>query len=300
MTRFLDSGLDTALILEDDVDWDIRLRSVQVPRAASAARIMMPPKRPLGSFPRLEQHQLQYWGDHGTWDLLYLGHCGDYFHPISYHGLAPGEPYTLNDVAHLVYDDPTLPPLSQLHPFTQELFAALAMPEHTRAFHQSKLPLCSFGYAITRPAAELLQSNLAPLKLDPEGPRAFDVALLRSCIKGSRDMTGAQGRHTNMPPDPHRGLRCWTLNPELFHHMPGESEIVHIGKILGEKTGQGLAPVDLAGQEQTAQRNETANIDCGFWSGLFAFDEGDERRLKLLREEVGQKGRCLKDGRDTP
>ncbi len=29
--RFLESGLETALILEDDVDWDIRLRSVQIP-----------------------------------------------------------------------------------------------------------------------------------------------------------------------------------------------------------------------------------------------------------------------------
>src|SRR5437016_1702706 len=38
MFRFLDSGYETALILEDDVDWDIRLRSTQIPLAAKAIR----------------------------------------------------------------------------------------------------------------------------------------------------------------------------------------------------------------------------------------------------------------------
>lgn len=298
--RFLNSDLDTALILEDDVDWDIRLRSVQVPRAASAVRTMMPPRRPLNFIPRLEQDPPSYWGDHSTWDLLYLGHCGDYFHTVSYQGLASGKLYTLNGVEHIVYNDPTLPPRSQLHPFTQELFSALAMPEHTRAFHRSKFPLCSFGYAISRPAAKLLQSNLTPLKLKPEGPRAFDVALLHACAKGSQETTRiSAARLANTPSDPHRGLRCWTLNSELFHHMPGESEIANVGKTMGEESGQGLPPVDWAGQAQAVLRNETTNIECGFWSGGFAFDEGDEERLRVLREEVGRKGRCLKDGRDT-
>lgn len=35
---FLSSGLETALILEDDMDWDQRLRSVQTRRAASSFR----------------------------------------------------------------------------------------------------------------------------------------------------------------------------------------------------------------------------------------------------------------------
>jgi hypothetical protein len=81
--------------------------------------------------------------------------------------------------------------------------------------------------------------------------------------------------------------------------MPGESEIANVGKTMGEESGQGLPPVDWAGQAQAVLRNETTNIECGFWSGGFAFDEGDEERLRVLREEVGRKGRCLKDGRDT-
>ncbi|KAF1966326.1 hypothetical protein BU23DRAFT_560338 [Bimuria novae-zelandiae CBS 107.79] len=291
---FLESGLETALILEDDVDWDIRLRSIQIPLAASATRTLMPLKRLRNFFTRQDRNLVQYWGDHGAWDLLYLGHCGDYFNRVTYEGLDfNGRSFTLKDVEHFVYNDPTLPAPSELHPFTQDLFGALGMPEHARALHRSKFPLCSFGYAVTRPAAQRLLNHLAPPKLKPEGPRAFDVALLHACLKEP----SATSSTSSSQPD--RGLRCWTLNSELFHHMPGESEIAKVGKTMGEEAGQGLSPIDWAGQTQAVFRNETTNIACGFWSGAFAFDDGDDQRLDFLREEVGRKGRCLKHGQDA-
>ncbi|KAJ4351347.1 uncharacterized protein N0V89_006687 [Didymosphaeria variabile] len=297
---FLDSGLETALILEDDLDWDIRLRSIQVPLAASAVRTLMPPKRSLNPLAKHHQNRTQYWGDHGAWDLLYLGHCGDYLNRVTYEGLVfDSKPFSLKDVAHLTYNDPTMPARFQLHPFTQDLFSALNIPEHGRTLHRSKFPLCSFGYAVTRPAAELLLGNLAPPKLQPKGPRAFDVALLHACSKGARETNPIPTRWANPPLHPNRGLRCWTLNSELFHHLPGESEIAKIGKNLGEDIGQGLSPVDWAGQAQTIWRNETTNIGCGFWSGAFTFENDDAKRLEFLREEVGRKGKCLKEGRDT-
>tara|TARA_R110002003_G_scaffold235_9_gene17033 strand:+ start:22759 stop:23136 length:378 start_codon:yes stop_codon:yes gene_type:complete len=91
------------------------------------------------------------------------------------------------------------------------------------------------------------------------------------------------------------GLRCWTLNSELFHHMPGHSLIDEIGHKSGE--GPGIPPVDLAGQAQVIYRNETSNIDCGFWSGAFAFDENDTIQLRYLQEVVGRQGVCLKEER---
>lgn len=300
MNRFLDSGAETALILEDDVDWDIRLRTLQVPLAASAVRTMMPPRQLPNFLTKHHTTQTQYWGDHITWDLLYLGHCGDYFNEVTYDGLAlDSTPYTLNDVAHIIYDDPTVPIRSQLHPFTRSLFDAIGMPENSRAFHRSKFPLCSFGYAITRPAARLLLGSLAPRKLQPGGPRAFDVALLHACLKGSRETHQDPARWASPLSHHDRGLRCWTLNSELFHHMLGESEIATVGKSMGEESGQGWSPVDWVGRNQTMLRNETSNISCGFWSGAFAFDDADEEHLKFLRHEIGTKGRCLKDGRDA-
>lgn len=231
---------------------------------------------------------------------MYLGHCGDYFDEVTYEGLvSDSKPFTLHDVAHLTYHDPTMPARFELHPFTQDLLGILNIPGHGRTLHRSKFPLCSFGYAVTRPAAELLLGVLAPPKLQPEGPRAFDVALLHACIKGAHETNLSPPRWAKTIPQPNRGLRCWTLNSELFHHLPGESEIAKIGKNMGEDIGQGLSPVDWAGQPQTIWRNETTNIGCGFWSGAFTFEEDDVKRLEFLREEVGRKGRCLKDGRDT-
>jgi hypothetical protein len=64
-----------------------------------------------------------------------------------------------------------------------------------------------------------------------------------------------------------------------------------------EGAAVGIPPVDLAGQAQVVARNETMNIDCGFWSGAFAFDDGDTERLHYLQEHVGRRGECLKQRR---
>jgi hypothetical protein len=299
--RFLNSGHETALILEDDVDWDIRLRSVQIPLAASAVRQLLPTQRPFRPFAHFGSNHTQYWGDHGAWDLLYLGHCGDYFEEVTEEGPRLDKHYNLTTMPHIQYNDPTLPPPSDLHPFTQTLFNKLGMPAHSRVFHRSKFPLCSFGYAVTRAAAQRLLDDLAPPKLTKDGPRAFDVALLNSCRKGSETPSPTPPQANSTPhstPDlGHKsispGLRCWTLNSELFHHMPGHSLVDEIGAKMGE--GPGIPPVDLAGQAQVAQRNETTNIDCGFWSGAFAFEDGDSRQLRYFQERVGRQGECLKD-----
>jgi hypothetical protein len=62
----------------------------------------------------------------------------------------------------------------------------------------------------------------------------------------------------------------------------------------------GIPPVDRVGADQVILRGETSNIGCGFWSGAFRFDDGDNQRLSYLQEEVGRKGRCLKEDREKP
>jgi hypothetical protein len=83
----------------------------------------------------------------------------------------------------MVYKDLTLPDRADLHPFTKPLFDAIDLPMHPRAFHRLGFPLCSFGYAVTRPAAQHLLEELAPAKLRKDGPRAFDVALLHDPLE---------------------------------------------------------------------------------------------------------------------
>ncbi|KAI4770619.1 hypothetical protein E4T44_13956, partial [Aureobasidium sp. EXF-8845] len=81
---FLDSGLETMLVMEDDVDWDIHLRTSQVPKVAAAMRTLLieqqsdQPSSPSTRQKIITPDQAQgYWGNPQDWDILYLGHCGD-------------------------------------------------------------------------------------------------------------------------------------------------------------------------------------------------------------------------------
>lgn len=264
LPRFLDSGAETALFLEDDVDWDIRLRTTQAPLVSSAVRQL------LGS-PQLGRDARQYpYGDPKSWDLLYIGHCGDYWHGMDVE-FTDGhvKPKDLAKTPHVAFADSTMLHSDSLHPFTASLLKNLGVDEYTRLVHRSVFPLCTFGYSLSRAGARRLL-EMGSTEPPGKGHKAYDVLVLLGC----RDY----------------GMRCWTVNPELFHHTPGPSIIDT------EQGNKDLPPVDLAAMDQIEERHETPNIDCGFWGGAFSFDE-DTARLDWLREEVGRKGRCLKSGR---
>ena len=265
LRAFIESGIETALIFEDDIDWDVRLRTLQIPLAQKAASLF-------------SQASPQYpWGRLEDWDLLYLGHCGDYFNDLE-DGVGVGHhhPNNLTDIPHAAYEDETLLPRTDLHPFTASLLTALEVPEGLRLLHRSKWPLCSFGYAITRHTAQKILSDVAPPKEDiSRDIIAYDVALMAGCREGYM-------------------LNCYTITPELFHHMEGQSIV---GTLEMAERLVFRPPVDVAGLEQVRYRHETSNIGCGYWSGEFYYD-GIPEKLEYLREEVGRKGRCLKKGRD--
>ncbi|KAG8625330.1 hypothetical protein KVT40_007081 [Elsinoe batatas] len=253
---FLKSRYETILIMEDDMDWDIRLRTVQIPRAAAAMRSLLQPAT-------------SYWGNQKEWDVLYLGHCGDWLQKLE-KGFENLQPSNLTSRPHVIYKDPTLPLREDLHPFSQKFLNALDLSQYRRAIHTSGHPLCTFAYAVNRRSAKRILKDIAPISR-PES-FAFDAAMLLGCQ--------------------HRGLKCFTVNPEMFHHMKGKSII----KDVEGMNQEWLPPVDREGLEQTGKRGETSNIDCGFLSGDFEY--GDQKQFEMLREEVGRKGRCLKPGRD--
>lgn len=255
------------------MDWDIHLRTIQIPLAAAAIRSYSDQFSSRPGPPARRYRSTPYYGDTNAWELLYIGHCGDYFDSVSETGfnrlLHPSDLATIN---HTFYLDETLPRHRDLHPFTAEFLGSLNVPERTRMAHQSVWPLCTFAYAVTRAAAIRIREQLAPPRATHE---AFDVAMMHAC-------RGEEGK----------GLRCVTVNPELFHHMQGES-------LIGQQNPEvvGMPPVDSGGFEQTMRRQETSNIGCGFWSRDFEFN-GDAKLMEFLRREVGVKGRCLKPGRE--
>jgi len=210
------------------------------------------------------------YGDPALWDLLYMGHCGDYFHPTA-RGFEDGhvKPDDLAKIQHISFPDKTMSSFEDLHPWTTSLLSNLRVPQNTRLVHRSVFPLCTFAYAVSRQGAKRLVNELASLEATDHA--AYDVAILISC----RDS----------------GLRCWTVNPELFHHLPGKSIIQGVENITF------VPPVDGAAEAVVKRRNETANIDCGFMDGAFAYPDGDTKRLAYLRKEAARKGRCLKKGR---
>ncbi|KXT09118.1 hypothetical protein AC579_3895 [Pseudocercospora musae] len=185
---FLSTNLESVLILEDDVDWNIRLRSTQIPTAAAAVRLLTNPHH---------SSDADFWGPSGSWDLLYLGHCGDFF-PSHLWGRIP----------HLTFPDTTMPMADDLHPYTQKFLSSIEVPAQNRLVHKTAFPLCTFGYAVTRAAATRLVNQLA--NREPEGGcLAYDIRIHEIC----RDN-----------PD----FNCLTVNPELMHHVDAASEIGNI------------------------------------------------------------------------
>lgn len=186
LETFLNTTHDTALIMEDDVDWDTRLRTQQIPQAAYAIREL------LGSHDG-------YYGNTDLWDIIWLGHCGDYFNATR----------GLEISAIKSYNDPAMPILEELHPWTRDFLEEIGADQNQqRLVHASVQPLCTFAYAITRKAAEKVVNELAVREPSrgPESPcKAYDVRLLEGC----RD----------------EGMRCISVNPELFHHSDLGSEI---------------------------------------------------------------------------
>ncbi|CAD0109448.1 unnamed protein product [Aureobasidium uvarum] len=273
---FLDSGLETMLVMEDDVDWDIHLRTSQVPKVAAAMRTLLTEQaNPLPATPNSRQNIVTpeqaggYWGKPTDWDILYLGHCGDMF--------TSPEWANETDVPRLAVSDPTLPSPEYMHILTRRFLAEIGVPIKTRVIHRSISPLCTFGFALSRAGATRLLHDVAAS--EPEGGcEAYDVRILEIC----RD----------------RSFRCWSANPELFHHQDAPSEIAivnakkgkdHSAKDHDSKASPPGIGVDSEGRLQGA----APNIACGMRGSSFWTQDPDT--VEYLKEVVGRQGHCLRD-----
>ncbi|KAL1586439.1 hypothetical protein WHR41_05185 [Cladosporium halotolerans] len=245
LRTFLASNATTTLVIEDDIDWDIHLRTTQIPLAASAFRSLLSNFSPPPPTPQT------YWAPPTAWDILWLGTCNDAFTATTY-------PHP-----SLSYTDATLPPPTHLSPETATLLASLNVPPQTRLLHPTVSPLCTFGYALTRAAAERLLHDIATREA-PLGTAAYDVRVLEAC----RDL----------------GMRCWSVAPELMRHLGGGSEIADVD------SGRGGGREE----EEGGRREGTANLACGVRSSR-GFREVGEGGLEEARRAVGE-GRCLGEG----
>lgn len=132
----MSSNFSSALILEDDADWDVAIRE-QTPLIANAIR-------------DLTNGVVGPWGF--NWDYLALGHCGA---------------GAVKDGSYRLIKDPTTGPAKD----HKALWGAeKEIKNNTRFVHQTTGTVCTFGYAVSRHGAKKLIDHLSgsgqPLDID--------------------------------------------------------------------------------------------------------------------------------------
>ncbi|KAF5860529.1 hypothetical protein ETB97_001429 [Aspergillus alliaceus] len=142
--RIIDEKVETALIMEDDGDWDVNVRDIskELSRQLSRQSLfseLMPTKSP----------KIAPYGP--GWDVLYLGTCWDI-------------PNIDTRPPSFAYHDPHAPSRTELAPsFTGELEGwGLKVTGNTRhrLVAPSWYPVCTLGYAVTNRGAQKLLYNL--------------------------------------------------------------------------------------------------------------------------------------------
>lgn len=222
--RIVEENLDSALIMEDDMDWDVRLRS-QLEQVATGARMLLPSPAPLG--PGGSPHSP--YGD--EWEILWLGHCGEPFPEALEENMKkpddhPGMKYM--KTKYIIANDPTVPPPDR----TTGLVDFGAHP-NTRWVHISAAPICTFAYALSQRGARKVLFDLSVDHLTA----AYDNALAGLC----RRAVAAVGEEN---PQGDRGLdaKCISVTPPVFFHhkakghIGGDSDIQNVrGDDIREK-----------------------------------------------------------------
>jgi len=146
------SGLSTALILEDDVDWDINIKEQM--------SLISDNIRNLTLTPDTDQSPFGY-----EWDVLWLGHCGEIVDEDSR--------------LYIEYRDDSTIDASLYSGWSKPLGIDKIQPQHRR-IQSAAVPVCSFGFAVTAIGAQKVS-----LALGKGADEAFDVALQHQCRHGT-------------------------------------------------------------------------------------------------------------------
>ncbi|KAI1852632.1 hypothetical protein JX266_002173 [Neoarthrinium moseri] len=146
------SQVETALIVEDDVDWDVRLRD-QMRLISDNVR----------NYTHTHEEDTTPFGL--DWDVLWLGHCGS---------------VTEDSMPHpLVYADDTRCE-AELYSGWSKYFLQGKVPAGHRQVQASFVTVCTFAYGVTKASAQKLLALLSK-----GGDEAFDVSLSAYCRDGS-------------------------------------------------------------------------------------------------------------------
>jgi hypothetical protein len=214
-TRIVAQNIQSALVLENDVDWDLRIKS-QMQQFARASRLLLQPlagtnatfldpTNPLpheGDTPKsFDVHKQALtdqttppttspYGDLSRWDLLWLGHCGCRFPWISDENTPIGRAVISNDetVAEKQHFAVELGDSQLIH----------AYPAHTRVVSRARVNSCTLGHAFSQAGARKFLYEVGVRKLEDPTDISF-----RYMCDGVHDRPLAT---------------CLTVQPQLFQH----------------------------------------------------------------------------------
>jgi GR25 family glycosyltransferase involved in LPS biosynthesis len=224
-------NISSAMIMEDDADWDVRIKQQMADFGKSTRALIQPLARPNSdgtthldpSYPKFKSSKAQETGSLGNfdvdfdfdydnlpetvpptlspygddWDVIWTGHCG--MDPASHEDRIPqGRVVRHND--ETVPAKEHFPDYRGIHHLTDKF------PEHTRLAQHVKHGLCLTSYAVSQRGARrlLYLAGILPLRFPIDG------ILERYC-------DGFEGRPA---------ADCLAIQPGLFHpHRPaGDKE----------------------------------------------------------------------------
>lgn len=229
LREIVKKGVSTALILEDDTDWDVNIER-QMQDFTSASQTVLALSESLNPV-RGDARSDSPYGNY--WDILWLGHCGGY------------EPYPQYHQYHaVIHGDTTVPPAFDMRGLTRNIETyegpcstheghdpthrkcdepRLAQDERIIQFNGS--PLCTFGYAVSQQGARKILSRVGGPALD-DVKYPIDLEMLNLCRDGAEGNGGVEG------------MRCLVVSPPFFStHKPKGSKASDsdIHKFCGSK-----------------------------------------------------------------
>ncbi|KAG8156515.1 hypothetical protein KVR01_013619 [Diaporthe batatas] len=217
------NNLTSAIIFEDDLDWDVRIRE-QARDFALASRALLQPLAGRKDFadptyptvqekdkeldpPPLNFNQLPKTQDPATspygdgWDVLWLGHCGVQQPTGNPKNQWAERSRHISRGAVVREKDDTVPQPSNIHSWDDGGHARFrdSYPAHTRVTHHELDAVCTFAYGVSQAGARRILYDLGLWKMDDP----FDLGLRQFC-----DGTFEHKRHV-----------CLTTQPSLFSHF---------------------------------------------------------------------------------
>ena len=144
MRSIVENKLSSALIMEEDSDWDVNLKA-QMTEFARGAHIIQ----------GVQRTTFSPYGD--NWDMLWLGHCGN---------RAFGEDREENRMIYAIPDDPTVTPPHYRTDFVHPRLSDKPGFESHRLVFVGEGPICSWSVAFTYDGARKALAALSMVGLD--------------------------------------------------------------------------------------------------------------------------------------